>query len=1176
MRYRVRIAIREQLAFLVTFAVLLALAILSVPTWIYVNNFVVGVEEDSLSLAASLKATRIASEITLVQTMIETISTRILIQQSLETFYQGNTSASNWVNTEADMQSALGSGSGNLYQAKIFSRNSTGPSYGLFNVTGLTTPQILLPYENSAGAPVYLGDEDGGFPPSLYPNITYVDTGAASATDPNTNVYAAYAFSDVRLSENAGLLLGPLVINDTFALMSLTIPMRSNAGGTFILGYMTVVASASTIVDVVSSREGMGESGVLLIIGPTAGSNRFNASNPASNATYVPPDLSTFENISVHFVLPPQPAAGGTNRHETAASESGDFGASFPLKDYPAALWEFSKQIAEVNNASSDLWTHNEEGTAVSVGYARTQNELVNWTVVVEQARWEATAPINTLRKILLGCTFGTAGLVLLLIIPCAHWSVLPIRRLKAATERSVAPPGYHDELDLFEGYDANGNYSGSTSKRSAKGFIAWISREIRRRRRRFASSHTDTDPNRRVFKIPGKVEVRKVLVTDELTELTEVFNEMTSELLKQYNSLDSRVQERTRELEISKKAAEAANESKTLFIANISHELKTPLNGIMGMCAVCMEEDDVVRIKQSLKTLYKSGDLLLHLLEDLLSFSKNQIGQQVSLEEREFRLGDIRSQILSIFDKQVREGRITLTADFVGPDFTDLTGSPERQSLDRRLPAVGPPGIGRLKDMCLWGDQHRILQVMINLVSNSLKFTPAGGKVMVRIRCVGEVETSDESRASSFSRTSSRPGRSRHRLGSGSQHSASSKGGTSNAQHQVQRGTALAINPTEVRTIAHTSSVERPVTPPPPNAKTYMFEFEVEDTGPGIPEHMHHRVFEPFVQGDLGLSRKFGGTGLGLSICSQLATLMGGNVSLRSTLGVGTTFIVQIPLKYTKDKPSSTASSSLRGSRPPSVTSDVLIDSRRESVGDTPAHTETANPAPTTTLDKQPRLVGLSQPFFATAKNNNPPQTEAEKMAVLEKAMEKKGGEGKLRVLVADDNNTNIEVVSRMLKLESVVDVTIAKDGQEAFELVKANFERNERFDVIFMDIQMPNLDGLQSTRLIRQMGYKAPIVALTAFSDASNVKDCMDSGMNEFLAKPIRRPALKQVLQKFATIPEEPETASVMTRKTTPDESPPTTTGNKEKKDQGPVVSATELLEKPYPNGLASPGKS
>lgn len=232
--------------------------------------------------------------------------------------------------------------------------------------------------------------------------------------------------------------------------------------------------------------------------------------------------------------------------------------------------------------------------------------------------------------------------------------------------------------------------------------------------------------------------------------------------------------------------------------------------------------------------------------------------------------------------------------------------------------------------------------------------------------------------------------------------------------------------------------------------------------------------------------------------------------------------------------------------------------------------------------LDKQPRLVGLSQPFFAATKVATP-QTEAEKMAVIEQAMEKKRGEGKLRVLVADDNNTNIEVVSRMLKLEKVVDVTIAKDGQEAYELVKANFEQNERFDVIFMDIQMPNVNGLQSTRMIREMGYKAPIVALTAFSDASNVKDCMDSGMNEFLAKPIRRPALKQVLQKFATIPEEPETASTLTRKTTPDKTPSETDAD-QKKDMGTVVSEKEVPplkderakesqnEKPRSNGVAS----
>lgn len=153
--------------------------------------------------------------------------------------------------------------------------------------------------------------------------------------------------------------------------------------------------------------------------------------------------------------------------------------------------------------------------------------------------------------------------------------------------------------------------------------------------------------------------------------------------------------------------------------------------------------------------------------------------------------------------------------------------------------------------------------------------------------------------------------------------------------------------------------------------------------------------------------------------------------------------------------------------------------------------------------------------------------------MAEIDKMVASKEGKGKLRVLVADDNSTNIEVVSRMLKLEEVYDVTIAKDGQEAYDEVKAAMARNQAFDIIFMDVQMPNLNGLQSTRLIREMGYTSPIVALTAFSEESNMRDCINSGMDEFLAKPIRRPALKQVLKKFATIPEEPEVASVMTAK-------------------------------------------
>ena len=111
-------------------------------------------------------------------------------------------------------------------------------------------------------------------------------------------------------------------------------------------------------------------------------------------------------------------------------------------------------------------------------------------------------------------------------------------------------------------------------------------------------------------------------------------------------------------------------------------------------------------------------------------------------------------------------------------------------------------------------------------------------------------------------------------------------------------------------------------------------------------------------------------------------------------------------------------------------------------------------------------------------------------------------------------------------------IDVTVAKDGQEAYDFVKESMGSKSFFDLILMDVQMPNLNGIQSTRMIRQMGYSAPIVALTAFSEESNVKECMESGMDFFLPKPIRRPALKQVLKRYChTIPEaseEPEKVS------------------------------------------------
>lgn len=706
------------------------------------------------------------------------------------------------------------------------------------------------------------------------------------------------------------------------------------------------------------------------------------------------------------------------DRHPAYNSNLSKFGTSnFSEQAYPAIMKGFGGQNVAINNASSILSTHNENNISVAVGYARPQSHLVDWLLIVEQSHAEAWAPINRLRKIILACVFGTIGLVLIVVVPMAHYSVRPIRRLRDATEKSIAPPGCtpngsvrSERLDGDASEDEVIDEENATSTRSAKkGFFVRL-RHLRGKQKTMVER--SEDERRRTFKIPAQVPDRKHWITDEVSELTTTFNAMSRELFLQYTSLEEKIADRTQELELSKKAAEAANESKTLFIANISHELKTPLNGILGLCAVCMGEDDLPRIKRSLQVVYKSGDLLLHLLNDLLTFSKNQIGQQLSLEEKEFRLVDIKSQITTIFDKQVREGRINFKVKFIGmesetsPDVSD----------EKTLPALGPLGFGRLKDMSLWGDQHRILQVIINLVSNSLKFTPENGSVEVRIKCLGEAEGSENSRNSTGSKQSSTRGsKYRGRHGSGSNTSQVSRKPSNSSNAKRTAGTALLINPMDPRATPRVQVRERSPTPPPVNARSLIFQFEVEDTGPGIPAHLQERVFEPFVQADLGLSKKYGGTGLGLSICSQLAGLMGGDISLVSTEGVGTTFTMRIPLKHVKSRAPSTSSSDIYGgSRPPSISSqspDDHLGRSREASPPPGASLAGASPVPFQ-KDTQPRLVGLSQPFFAAPPSSTPVKGSTEQLATLDQVPRQPGA--KLRVLVAEDNLVNQEVVLR------------------------------------------------------------------------------------------------------------------------------------------------------------------
>jgi osomolarity two-component system sensor histidine kinase SLN1 len=424
----------------------------------------------------------------------------------------------------------------------------------------------------------------------------------------------------------------------------MTVPIANNTNKIERLGYLTVVLNSRLISQVTDSLQGLGNSGETLLLGPASRDNIFNTTVMDSTANDKRVDFE------VRYVVPVNATHSDRDLNLARTGPRPPFNAS----DFPTIYRALSRASNVGDDASgSNVRATNEAGQKVSVGFASTHSPIVDWIVIVEQTRKEVWQPINQLRNVILACLFATAGLMALISFPLAHFASLPIIRLKQATLRSMDPPSAsRSSFDSF----ASGRVDGEDGEETAhldggngiddalarkEGLVAFSNPVTKWRQKRSEASNARRDERKkRVFRIPGKVKERKHWVRDELSELTQTFNEMSDELMMQYTKLEERVQQRTHELELSKKAAEAANESKTLFIANLSHELKTPLNGeakifvwlvmhltdlstlgILGLSAVCMQEDDPLRLKRSLGIIYKSGDLLLHLLNDLLTF---------------------------------------------------------------------------------------------------------------------------------------------------------------------------------------------------------------------------------------------------------------------------------------------------------------------------------------------------------------------------------------------------------------------------------------------------------------------------------------------------------------------------------------------------------------------------
>jgi osomolarity two-component system sensor histidine kinase SLN1 len=528
-----RIGIREQLGAVVLITALVPLAVLAIATWINNHNFVVNITSQSLTLTASLKAAQVASDLLLIQATCATIVTRILLQDAIRAFYRGNGTANNWTVASDDISSALASGGlSALLQVTVFSRNQTGDPYGILNATAVAA-NIGLPYQYPNGTQVMLGDPGLGYPRALYPNITYNSTSEPNPGDPSINATQASAFLDFPLNSTSLLMLGPLQINNSYALLSLTLPIMDNSNPENVLGFMTVVAAASSLIDVVQSREGLASTGIVLIVGPNRRENQFRYVNRPANANYLPLP-SALDPATVKYVFPPVPFPGQSDRHSVYNANLSKYGSSnFTEAQYPAVAAGFGSQNPAINNASSILSTNNENNASVAVGYARPQSVLVDWLLIVEQSHAEAWAPITKLRNIVLACVFGAIGLVLIFVVPMAHYSVRPIRRLRDATKKSIAPPGYtpngsvrSDDLD-DQGYASGEDVAdeeNALSARSKKGFLIRL-RNLTSTGRRKSKIERDDENRRRVFKIPGKVPDREHWIKDELSDLTGMRN---------------------------------------------------------------------------------------------------------------------------------------------------------------------------------------------------------------------------------------------------------------------------------------------------------------------------------------------------------------------------------------------------------------------------------------------------------------------------------------------------------------------------------------------------------------------------------------------------------------------------------------------------------------------------
>lgn len=533
--------------------------------------------------------------------------------------------------------------------------------------------------------------------------------------------------------------------------------------------------------------------------------------------------------------------------------------------------------------------------------------------------------------------------------------------------------------------------------------------------------------------------------------------------------NLEMRVQTRTAQLEASRQAALAAAKAKSAFLATMSHEIRTPLNGVLGMATLLEETKMTSEQKDYLRTMQVSGDQLLNIINDILDFSKIESGK-LELESEPLHLQGAVEEACEIAALKAREKNIPVTI-----------------AIDEDVPSW------------VMGDITRLRQVLLNFLNNAVKFTHEGS-IQVQVRSL--------------------------------------------------------------------------------NSGSNLVEFRVLDTGIGISPDRQELLFQSFSQVDASTTRKYGGTGLGLAICKRLSETMGGEVGVESEEGKGSCFWFTARLPQVDAPASAEESAGGFGVADLKTRRALVVDDQQTNVtlltryleqwgmSVTPflsAHDaleylkqETVDLVITdlnmprvdgmefirrlhaSCLSRQletPKIIILASSVLAINRSEidfdakllkpyRKNQLQEVVLQVLRPGSDATGYESKIEshedrlVLVADDNAVNLKVATAMLR-KLAYSVSTAVDGRQAVDMVAESLRPNGRhFALVLMDLNMPNMDGIEATRLIHKTFGKTapPIVALTASVLEEDLKRSEEAGMVDFLPKPLELKTLSVILSRWA----------------------------------------------------------